>query len=136
VSAVCATASGSNCQRLLEIPLALDTDVLFIYQRLKPASDPRTCCCQGHALLTRHLGSDLPCPYTDYDAAWQEWYAAAYNLPKGQTVEDKFGAPFGAAPRFLCHVELSCCMRCFVAVAVPVECSAHARVGLRTAVQS
>ena len=52
---------------------------------------------QGHALLTRHLGSSLPCPYVDYDAGWNEWFAAAYNLPKGQTVKDKFGAPFGAA---------------------------------------
>ena len=54
---------------------------------------------QGHALLTRHLGSSLPCPYTDYDAGWEQWYAAAYNLPKGQTIKQKFGASFGAASR-------------------------------------
>ena len=122
----------SKWQRSLETPIALDIDVLLRLHLTRG----RTGYTQGHALLTRHLGSDLPCPYTDYDAAWQEWYAAAYNLPKGQTVEDKFGAPFGAPSRFLRHPELSCCIRCFVAVAVPVECSAHARVWLRTAVQS
>jgi hypothetical protein len=52
---------------------------------------------QGHALLTRHLGSDLPCPFVDYDAGWNEWFAAAYNLPAGQTVEQKFGKPFDYA---------------------------------------
>jgi hypothetical protein len=78
---------------------------------------------QGHALLTRHLGSDLPCPYVDYDAGWNEWYAAAYNLPKGQTVEDKFGAPFGAIHlRFLplasAGSDGTCYTWCFLIVAV------------------
>jgi hypothetical protein len=58
---------------------------------------------QGHALLTRHLGSSLPCPYTDYDAGWNDWFATAYNLPEGRTVEQEFGAPFGVLPL--------CCLR-------------------------
>lgn len=52
---------------------------------------------QGHALLTRHLGSALPCPLVDYDAGWNAWFAAAYNLPAGQTVEQRFGRPFDYA---------------------------------------
>ena len=71
---------------------------------------------QGHALLTRHLGSSLPCPYTDYDAGWEQWFAAAYNLPKGQTIKQKFGASFGAVP----HVILASGSGCRGSVAIAI----------------
>lgn len=49
---------------------------------------------QGHALLTRHAGSANPCPVIDFDGGFNAWMAYAYGLPKGQTVEQKFGKPF------------------------------------------
>lgn len=52
-------------------------------------------CKQGHALMTRHSGSANPCPVIDFDAGFNAWMAYAYGLPKGQTVEQKFGKPFG-----------------------------------------
>lgn len=50
---------------------------------------------QGHALMTRHAGSANPCPVIDFDAGFNAWMAYAYGLPKGVTVEKKFGKPFG-----------------------------------------
>ncbi|CAL8468921.1 g8462 [Coccomyxa elongata] len=49
---------------------------------------------QGHALFTRQAGSSLPCPQVDFTGGFNQWYAAAYNLSKGQTIESVFGAPF------------------------------------------
>lgn len=57
---------------------------------------------QGHALMTRHSGSANPCPLIDFDGGFNDWMAAAFNLPKGQTVEQKFGKPFGED--FLCKM--------------------------------
>ena len=54
-------------------------------------------CLQGHALMTRHSGSANPCPFIDFDAGFNAWMAYAYGLPKGTTVADKFGKPFGKA---------------------------------------
>jgi hypothetical protein len=51
---------------------------------------------QGHALFTRHAGSSLPCPQLNFTGGFNEFYAAAYNLTNGETIESKFGAPFGA----------------------------------------
>ena len=45
--------------------------------------------------MTRHAGSANPCPLIDFDGGFNAWMAAAFNLPKGQTVEQKFGKPFG-----------------------------------------
>lgn len=45
--------------------------------------------------MTRHSGSANPCPLIDFDGGFNDWMAAAFNLPKGQTVEQKFGKPFG-----------------------------------------
>ena len=53
---------------------------------------------QGHALMTRHSGSANPCPVIDFDAGFNAWMAYAYGLPKGTTVADKFGKPFGNSP--------------------------------------
>ena len=53
---------------------------------------------QGHALMTRHSGSANPCPVIDFDAGFNAWMAYAYGLPKGTTVADKFGKPFGKSP--------------------------------------
>lgn len=49
---------------------------------------------QGHALFTRHAGSDVPCPAIDYLAGFNELFAAVYELPAGVTVADEFGAAF------------------------------------------
>ncbi|KAK9805704.1 hypothetical protein WJX72_012559 [[Myrmecia] bisecta] len=49
---------------------------------------------QGHALFTRHAGSDLPCPTLDFDGGFNQLLAYAYKLPKGETIEKKFGKPF------------------------------------------
>ena len=57
---------------------------------------------QGHALMTRHSGSANPCPVIDFDAGFNAWMAYAYGLPKGTTVEKKFGKPFGVDLR--CYV--------------------------------
>ena len=46
-------------------------------------------------MMTRHAGSANPCPLIDFDGGFNAWMAAAFNLPKGQTVEQKFGKPFG-----------------------------------------
>ncbi len=45
--------------------------------------------------MTRHSGSANPCPVIDFDAGFNAWMAYAYGLPKGTTVADKFGKPFG-----------------------------------------
>lgn len=49
---------------------------------------------QGHALFTRHAGGANPCPLVDFDGGFNALLAAAYNLPAGQTVAQRFGAPF------------------------------------------
>ena len=59
---------------------------------------------QGHALMTRHSGSANPCPVIDFDAGFNAWMAYAYGLPKGTTVADKFGKPFGKFPPTPHHV--------------------------------
>lgn len=48
--------------------------------------------------MTRHSGSANPCPVIDFDAGFNAWMAYAYGLPKGTTVADKFGKPFGKSP--------------------------------------
>ncbi len=53
-------------------------------------------CPQGHALFTRQAGSTLPCPPIDFQNGFNEYFAEAYMLPKGQTIKDKFGSEFGA----------------------------------------
>lgn len=45
--------------------------------------------------MTRHSGSANPCPVIDFDAGFNAWMAYAFGLPKGVTVEQKFGKPFG-----------------------------------------
>lgn len=50
--------------------------------------------------MTRHSGSANPCPVIDFDAGFNAWMAYAYGLPKGQTVEQKFGKPFGESLTF------------------------------------
>ena len=49
--------------------------------------------------MTRHAGSANPCPVIDFDAGFNAWMAYAYGLPKGVTVEKKFGKPFGESAR-------------------------------------
>lgn len=49
--------------------------------------------------MTRHAGSANPCPVIDFDGGFNAWMAYAYNLPKGVTVEQKFGKPFGESLR-------------------------------------
>lgn len=49
---------------------------------------------QGHALFTRQAGGQNPCPVIDFDGGFNEFYAAAFELPEGTTIEDRFGAPF------------------------------------------
>ena len=49
---------------------------------------------QGHALFTRQAGGLDPCPLIDFDTGFNEFLAAAYNLPPGVTVQAQFGAPF------------------------------------------
>lgn len=53
------------------------------------------CFVQGHALFTRQAGGNLPCPAIDYTSGFNQFMAAAFKLPNGQTVEQAFGAPFG-----------------------------------------
>ncbi|KAK9823663.1 hypothetical protein WJX72_004516 [[Myrmecia] bisecta] len=49
---------------------------------------------QGHTLFTRHAGSNQPCPPIDFDGGFNALLAVAYGLPAGQTVQQKYGAPF------------------------------------------
>ncbi|KAK9812048.1 hypothetical protein WJX73_001087 [Symbiochloris irregularis] len=49
---------------------------------------------QGHALFTRQAGGENPCPVIDFTGGFNEFLAAAYDLPEGETVESRFGAPF------------------------------------------
>jgi hypothetical protein len=49
---------------------------------------------QGHALFTRQAGSTLPCPKIDLIGGFNEYFAEAYQLPKGVTIKDKFGKDF------------------------------------------
>lgn len=51
---------------------------------------------QGHALFTRQAGGDLPCPALDFTGGFNQFMAAAYNLT-GKTIEQVYGAPFGAS---------------------------------------
>ena len=53
---------------------------------------------QGHALFTRQAGSTDPCPLIDFPTGFNEFFALAYNLPPGVTVQQRFGAAFGARP--------------------------------------
>ena len=49
---------------------------------------------QGHALFTRQAGGKNPCPLIDFTGGFNKFYAAAFDLPEGTTVEDRFGSPF------------------------------------------
>ena len=49
---------------------------------------------QGHAQTTRAIGSSLPCPQVDFTGGFNDWFAAAYGLPEGTTVADRYGAAF------------------------------------------
>ena len=57
--------------------------------------------------MTRHSGSANPCPVIDFDAGFNAWMAYAYGLPKGQTVEQKFGKPFGEFLTFTDGLDMS-----------------------------
>jgi len=83
---------------------------------------------QGHALMTRHSGSANPCPVIDFDAGFNAWMAYAYGLPKGTTVADKFGKPFGKSPHRIdwsswhhasdyaaCYCKRACVKACMLA---------------------
>ena len=69
--------------------------MLLVYSQPCPYLTHTLCMVQGHALMTRHSGSANPCPVIDFDAGFNAWMAYAYGLPKGTTVEQKFGKPFG-----------------------------------------
>ena len=69
--------------------------------------------------MTRHAGGMNPCPYIDLNKGFNEIMAKAYNLPEGETIESKFGAPFGV-PSFYSLLLLSC----LVAVCVLCPCGA------------
>ncbi|KAK9841033.1 hypothetical protein WJX81_006662 [Elliptochloris bilobata] len=49
---------------------------------------------QGHLLFTRQAGSTDPCPLVDFEGGFNAFFAAAYALPAGQSVAQKFGAAF------------------------------------------
>ncbi|KAK9839731.1 hypothetical protein WJX84_008142 [Apatococcus fuscideae] len=51
---------------------------------------------QGHALFTRHAGSDIPCPLVNITGGFNQFLAAAYNLSSNTTeaIVARFGAPF------------------------------------------
>lgn len=49
---------------------------------------------QGHALFTRQAGSTIPCPLVDFDGGFNAFFAAAYGLADGETVESHFGTAF------------------------------------------
>ena len=55
---------------------------------------------QGHALFTRQAGSAYPCPLLDFTGGFNKFMAAAFNLGEGETVESKFGKPFGESAYF------------------------------------
>ena len=57
---------------------------------------------QGHAHFTRAAGSQIPCPLIDFDNGWNEFMAAAYQLPSGETIKKKFGEDFGAGRVLTC----------------------------------
>ena len=50
---------------------------------------------QGHALFTRQAGSDLPCPPLDFTGGFNKFFGAAFNLTGSDTIESKYGVPFG-----------------------------------------
>ena len=50
---------------------------------------------QGHALFTRQAGSDQPCPPLDFTGGFNKFFGAAFNLTGTDTIESRFGAPFG-----------------------------------------
>ena len=52
---------------------------------------------QGHALFTRHAGSNLPCPLVNVTGGFNQFLAAAYGLSSNTTeaVVARFGAAFG-----------------------------------------
>ncbi|KAK9837750.1 hypothetical protein WJX74_004245 [Apatococcus lobatus] len=51
---------------------------------------------QGHALFTRHAGSNLPCPLVNVTGGFNQFLAAAYGLSSNTTeaVVARFGAAF------------------------------------------
>ena len=55
--------------------------------------------CQGHAMFTRHAGSNLPCPPIDFLEGFNGFMAWAYDIPVKTTaraaVKDKYGVEFG-----------------------------------------
>ena len=53
---------------------------------------------QGHALFTRQAGGHYPCPLVDFTGGFNKFMAAAYGLGSNETVESKYGKPFGALP--------------------------------------
>lgn len=60
---------------------------------------------QGHALLTRALGSTIPCPLVDFDGGFNKFMGAAFKL--NGTVKETYGADFGVY--FLRQLSISCC---------------------------
>ena len=52
---------------------------------------------QGHTLWSRQAGSSYPCPQVDFTGGFNAFLAEAYGL-NGQTIEQKFGKPFGEPP--------------------------------------
>ena len=52
-------------------------------------------CAQGHALLTRQMGSSLPCPAIDFTGGFNKFYAAAFGLAHTSTaIKEKYGVEF------------------------------------------
>ena len=49
---------------------------------------------QGHAQTARAMGSGYPCPQLDFTGGFNDWFAAAFNLPEGTSVEDRYGSAF------------------------------------------
>ena len=45
-------------------------------------------------------GGANPCPALNFTGGFNAFLAAAYGLPAGQTIKQKYGVPFGRACRF------------------------------------
>ena len=72
---------------------------------------------QGHALFTRHAGSNLPCPLVNITGGFNQFLAAAYNLSSNTTeaIVARFGAPFGKplqhSPELTMRITMTpCCL--------------------------
>ena len=66
---------------------------------------------QGHALFTRQAGSTLPCPLVDFTGGFNDFFAAAYGLPAGTTVEQAYGTAFSEhSPALPCTSYASACL--------------------------